>query len=82
MLTINDNLADAACRDVSEMDKRAFYTTGGSGHKRAQAICRQCPVQAACLDEALSFEVQDERHGVWGGLTGRERDRLFGEVAS
>lgn len=31
---------------------------------RAVATCRRCPVQAACLAEALA---NGERHGVWGG---------------
>lgn len=36
----------------------------------AKAICGRCPVQAACLQYALSH---GEDHGVWGGLTEGER---------
>jgi WhiB family redox-sensing transcriptional regulator len=39
----------------------------------AKALCRQCPVQAGCLDLALAI---DERYGIWGGLAEDERPRL------
>jgi WhiB family redox-sensing transcriptional regulator len=38
--------------------------------RRAKAICRTCPVSAACLDYALAAR---EPHGVWGGLNEVER---------
>jgi hypothetical protein len=38
----------------------------------AKSICRGCFVWKACLLAALAH---DERQGVWGGLTGRERRR-------
>ncbi len=41
----------------------------------AKAICALCPVRAECLRDALA---KNERFGVWGGLTTRERDRLQG----
>ena len=40
----------------------------------AKAICRQCPVREACLEHAIAVR---EKHGVWGGLTSRERRRLI-----
>lgn len=36
----------------------------------AKKICRQCPVIQECLSHALQ---QNEEHGVWGGMTKRER---------
>lgn len=39
----------------------------------AKAICAACPVRAECLDHALAHR---ERHGIWGGLTERERRPL------
>jgi WhiB family redox-sensing transcriptional regulator len=33
-----------------------------------------CPVRAECLWEAL---VTDEQHGIWGGLSHRERNALI-----
>lgn len=38
----------------------------------AKAVCARCPVTAECLAYAL---VHDERYGVWGGKTSRERGR-------
>ena len=43
---------------------------------RAKAICAECPVQAACLDYALSIR---EPHGIWGGLTEAERRLLIAD---
>jgi WhiB family transcriptional regulator, redox-sensing transcriptional regulator len=37
---------------------------------QAKAVCRECAVRTECLDEALS---SDERFGIWGGHTERER---------
>jgi WhiB family redox-sensing transcriptional regulator len=69
---------DAACRNG---DQDVFYppTTGENRTERllreraAKAICEQCPVTEACLDEALS---SDEHYGIWGGMTDHERRRL------
>ena len=40
----------------------------------AKAICGECPVREPCLEHAISVR---EKHGVWGGLTARERRRLI-----
>lgn len=40
----------------------------------AKQICFQCPVREACLEHAIAVR---EKHGVWGGLTARERRRLI-----
>jgi WhiB family redox-sensing transcriptional regulator len=37
---------------------------------QAKAVCRDCVVLEHCLDEAMR---SDERFGIWGGLTERER---------
>lgn len=40
----------------------------------ATTICyRDCPVRETCLAHALEH---DERHGIWGGLSERERRRV------
>jgi transcription factor WhiB len=40
----------------------------------AKAICAQCPVWEACLDDAL--QTGDNEHGIRGGLKPRERRNL------
>jgi hypothetical protein len=45
----------------------------------ALAICHQCPVRAACLEDAMATEAANpssQRHGVAGGLTAGHRTRL------
>lgn len=37
---------------------------------QAKAVCDECVVRVECLSEALK---SDERFGIWGGLTERER---------
>lgn len=44
---------------------------------RAKRICRDCPVRLECL--TFAYE-NDERHGIWGGLDGRERTTLANKV--
>lgn len=38
--------------------------------RRAKAVCATCPVRSECLEHALTH---DERYGIWGGLTRKER---------
>ncbi|CAL9651753.1 WhiB family transcriptional regulator [Streptomyces sp. enrichment culture] len=47
-----------------------FFPEPGSSVRDAKRICALCPIRSACLDFALS---NDERFGVWGGLSERER---------
>ena len=37
---------------------------------QAKSVCHECVVRVECLSEALK---SDERFGIWGGLTERER---------
>lgn len=68
----------AACRDADpdlffpaseDMARRAVARQVA----RAKAICASCPVWATCLAWAVQ---NGQDHGVWGGLTARERRRL------
>jgi WhiB family redox-sensing transcriptional regulator len=36
-------------------------------------VCARCPVRGDCLAHALAI---GERHGIWGGLTARQRQHL------
>ena len=55
------------CREDPEL----WFTPGATA--KAKAICGRCPVRAGCLAHALDHKIA---HGVWGGLTPTERDRL------
>ncbi|MGW0738098.1 WhiB family transcriptional regulator [Streptomyces sp. NPDC002851] len=50
-----------------------FFPEPGSSVREAKQICLACEGRAACLEYALA---NDERFGVWGGLSEKERDRL------
>jgi WhiB family redox-sensing transcriptional regulator len=62
----------------AETDPEAFYPEKGGSTLAAKKICRGCEVRAECLDYALA---NDERFGIWGGLSERERRRLKREAA-
>lgn len=42
--------------------------------RHAKAICETCSVRAECLAHALKIA---EPHGIWGGLSERERQALL-----
>jgi WhiB family redox-sensing transcriptional regulator len=42
--------------------------------EEAKTICSMCAVRKPCLEFALNNR---EKHGVWGGLTERERRRVL-----
>jgi len=50
-----------------------WFPKPNASTRAAKAVCRGCPVRQQCLDHALEH---DERFGVWGGLTEKERSRL------
>ncbi len=50
-----------------------FFPSDGVGVDRARKICKGCPVGEQCLEYALE---NDERFGIWGGLSERERRRI------
>jgi WhiB family transcriptional regulator, redox-sensing transcriptional regulator len=65
----------AACRDT---DPALFFPVGATGPaleqiEAAKAVCRECTVQAECLEFAVTTH-QDA--GVWGGTSEEERREL------
>ena len=62
----------------AEVDPDAFFPEKGESTRAAKNICRRCLVKVECLRSALA---NDERFGVWGGLSERERRRLRGRAA-
>jgi len=57
----------------AQTDPEAFFPEKGGSTRDAKKICTGCDVRAECLSYALS---NDERFGIWGGLSERERRRL------
>jgi len=57
----------------AQADPEAFFPDKGGSTREAKAICARCPVAAECLDHALEHQ---ERFGIWGGLSERERRRI------
>ena len=60
----------ALCAEVGGDE---WFPEKGGSTKEAKAICRNCPVIAECLEYALA---NDERFGIWGGKSERERRSL------
>jgi len=68
----------AACKG---MGSELFFSPDGergvakrTRERAAKAVCDACPVRKPCLAHALASE---ERHGVWGGLSEKERAALL-----
>lgn len=59
---------DAACFGVGQ---EMFFDGRKNGGKR---YCIGCPVKGDCLDYSL---LTDQRFGIWGGLSTRERDKNY-----
>jgi WhiB family redox-sensing transcriptional regulator len=57
----------------AQTDPEAFFPEKGGSTREAKRICVGCEVKGECLEYALG---QDERFGIWGGLSERERRRL------
>ena len=57
----------------AETDPEAFFPEKGGSTREAKRVCTGCAVRAECLEFALA---NDERFGIWGGLSERERRRL------
>ncbi|MEP6695453.1 MAG: WhiB family transcriptional regulator [Pseudonocardiales bacterium] len=57
----------------AQTDPEAFFPEKGGSTREAKRICTGCEVRAECLEYALAH---DERFGIWGGLSERERRRL------
>ena len=54
-------------------DPEAFLPQKGGSTREAKRVCSSCEVRAECLEYALE---NDERFGIWGGLSERERRRM------
>jgi WhiB family transcriptional regulator, redox-sensing transcriptional regulator len=57
----------------AQTDPEAFFPEKGGSTREAKRVCMSCDVRAECLSYALA---NDERFGIWGGLSERERRRV------
>lgn len=54
-------------------DPDVFFPEKGGSTREAKRICAECTVRVDCLEYALEH---DERFGIWGGMSERERRKL------
>jgi WhiB family redox-sensing transcriptional regulator len=64
---------DAPCAEIGGDVFFPEHGTPVSSARAAKRICARCPVRPECLAYALEH---NERYGVWGGLSERERRKL------
>ena len=57
----------------AQTDPEAFFPEKGESARPARLICHRCAVQGACREYAIE---QGFRHGIWGGMSDRERTTL------
>lgn len=57
----------------AQTDPEAFHPEKGGSTREAKKVCQNCEVREECLQWALD---NDERYGIWGGMSERERRKL------
>lgn len=61
----------------AQTDPEAFFPEKGGSTREAKSVCSRCTVQAECLDYAIE---NNERFGIYGGLSDRERRKLQRQI--
>lgn len=56
----------------AQVDPDLWFPPKGGSTRPAKSVCAQCDVIAECLRYAIEH---DERHGVWGGTSAKDRSR-------
>ena len=64
---------DVACKSAPDF----FFPETNENMEYTKATCRACPLVDACATYAI---YANERDGIWGGLTTRERQNVRREV--
>jgi len=75
-LPTTDNSVELSWQEralCAQTDPEAFFPEKGGSTREAKRVCLSCDVRSECLEYALAH---DERFGIWGGLSERERRRL------
>lgn len=67
---------DALC---AETNPEAFLPEKGGSTREAKKVCASCSVAQQCLEYALA---NNERFGIWGGKSERERRKILRERAA
>jgi WhiB family redox-sensing transcriptional regulator len=74
-----DWMLSAACRSIAVTEVEHFFPSSGGSVTAAQEYCKRCPVRAECAGYAIEHRV---RHGVWGGMSERDRRRARVKAAA
>ncbi len=69
-------MADAIC---AQTDPEEFFPDKGGSTAAAKRTCLGCSARAECLQYAIE---NNERWGVWGGKSERERSKLMKTAAA
>ena len=62
---------DANCKGV---DIDIFFSLDDADQRTALELCKACPVQRECLQDALQH---NEMYGIWGGMPESERRSMI-----
>lgn len=77
MTRLSDVRPDLAWMDrgrCASLPPNTMFPETAAGVEIAKRICARCPVQPQCLEYALAVR---EEHGVWGGTSKRDRNRIL-----
>ena len=74
----HDRQEQAACRDYDNVlffgpDQGESEIEKQAREARAKVVCQSCPVAEPCLEFAMET---NQKYGIWGGLTDKERASL------
>jgi WhiB family transcriptional regulator, redox-sensing transcriptional regulator len=81
LFLVEDDTEDLGWQEralCAQTDPEAFFPEKGGSTREAKKVCQTCEVRDECLEAAL---MNDERFGIWGGLSERERRKLKTQAA-
>jgi WhiB family redox-sensing transcriptional regulator len=62
----------------AQTDPEVFFPDKGDNRTDGRDVCARCDVREECAIYAL---VNREQHGIWGGLTLKDRRRIWAKEA-
>lgn len=66
-------VAVSKCNNDPELEDNFFFPGSDALEKSLASYCSNCPTRIECLEWAIA---NNEPHGVWGGTSTRERERI------